>query len=163
MPDIRLGRIAELIILGIFGGQTPIITCMACQSSKDEGETWAVAKNIYRWLENERFDCRDLFASLYEIGQQVVTAESPAYLVVAVDPVNFEKPYAKAVEGVSVVHKASSPALDGRLLSKFCLPMPARIAWTQCNSAGSKFASLAQCVIYGSRWPMTRPSTASWS
>ena len=31
------------------------------------------------------------------------------YLVVAVDPVNFEKPYAEGIEGVSVVHKATPP------------------------------------------------------
>jgi hypothetical protein len=37
MPDVRLGRIAELMILGILGGQAPIVTCMARQSSKDEG------------------------------------------------------------------------------------------------------------------------------
>ena len=103
LPDKRLGRIAELIILGILGGQTPVITEIARQSSKDEGETWAVAKSIYRWLENKRFHSSDLFASLYSIGQQVVAAEQPKYLVVAVDPVNFEKPYAEAVEGVSVV------------------------------------------------------------
>jgi hypothetical protein len=114
LPDKRLGRVAELIILGILGGQTPVMTEIARHSSKDEGETWAVAKSIYRWVDNERFDSRDLFASLYQIGQQPIAAELPAYLVVAVDPVNFEKPYAEAVEGVSVVHKATPPALDGK-------------------------------------------------
>lgn len=69
MPDVRLARIAERILLGILGGQSPIVTCMARQSSKDEGETWAAAKKIYRWLENERFDSQNLSVSLYEIGQ----------------------------------------------------------------------------------------------
>jgi hypothetical protein len=114
LPDQRLKRVAERIILGILGGQTPVITEIARQNSKDEGETWAVAKSIYRWLENERFDSNDLFASLYSIGQQSVAAERPEYLVVAVDPVNFEKPYAEVVEGVSVVYKATPPALDGK-------------------------------------------------
>jgi len=31
-----------------------VITEMARQSSKDEGETWAAAKRIYRWMENKR-------------------------------------------------------------------------------------------------------------
>ncbi len=113
MPDKRMERVAEEIIMGILGGQTPVITEMARQSSKDEGETWAAAKRIYRWMENKRIKSQQLFASLYLIGQQVVAVENPAYLVVAVDPVNFEKPYAKAIEGVSVVHKATPPALDG--------------------------------------------------
>jgi len=55
-----------------------------------------------------------LYEGLYQIGQGVVEQESPAYLVVAVDPVNFEKPYAEAIEGVSVVHKATPPGLDGK-------------------------------------------------
>jgi|GEM_PF-3550316 len=114
LPDKRLGRVAERLILGILGGQTPVITEIAQQSAKDEGETWAVAKSIYRWLENKRFQSSDLFSSLYQIGQQIVTAEQPEYLVVAVDPVNFEKPYAEKIEGVSVVHKATAPALDGK-------------------------------------------------
>jgi hypothetical protein len=113
MPDKRMRRVAEEIIMGILAGQTPVITEMARQSSKDEGETWAAAKRIYRWMENKRIKSQQLFASLYLIGQQVMAAETPAYLVVAVDPVNFEKPYAKAIEGVSVVHKATPPALDG--------------------------------------------------
>jgi hypothetical protein len=113
MPDKRMRRVAEEIIMGILGGQTPVITEMARQSSKDEGETWAAAKRIYRWMENKRIKSLQLFASLYLIGQQVVALENPVYLVVAVDPVNFEKPYAKAIEGVSVVHKATPPALDG--------------------------------------------------
>lgn len=102
------------IILGILGGQTPVITEIARQISKDEGETWSVAKSIYRWLENERFDNSDLLDGLYSIGQQIVEEEQPERLVVAVDPVNFEKPYAEIVEGVSVVHKATPPALDGK-------------------------------------------------
>lgn len=114
MPDKRMGRVAEQIILGILGGQTPVITEMARQSSKDEVETWASAKRIYRWMDNKRIKSEQLFASLYLIGQEVVALESPKYLVVGVDPVNFEKPYAKAIEGVSVVYKATPPALDGK-------------------------------------------------
>jgi hypothetical protein len=114
LPDKRLRRVAELIILGILGGQTPVITAIARQSSKEVGETWAVAKSIYRWLSNKRFTSQELFEQVYAIGQQVVNVEKPEYLVVAVDPVNFEKPYAESIEGVSVVYKATPPALDGK-------------------------------------------------
>jgi hypothetical protein len=114
LPDKRLRRVAESIILGILGGQTPVITAIARQSSKEVGETWAVAKSIYRWLSNKRFTSQDLYEQVYAIGQQVVNDEKPEYLVVAVDPVNFEKPYAESIEGVSVVYKATPPALDGK-------------------------------------------------
>jgi hypothetical protein len=87
---------------------------MARTNSKAKGETWPIAKRIYRFLSNERVKTESLYQGLYQIGQEVVEQESPEYLVVAVDPVNFEKPYAEAIEGVSVVHKATPPGLDGK-------------------------------------------------
>ena len=101
------------MLLGILGGQTPLITGMARQNGKSEGETWAVAKSMYRLLGNKRLETKVLYQGMYEIGRQVVEREDPEYLVVAVDPVNFEKPYTKALEGVSVVHKATPPDLTG--------------------------------------------------
>jgi len=114
LPDKRLGDVVECILLGILGHQTPVITEMAGANSKQTGETWPLAKRIYRFLHNPRVKTESLYQGLYAIGQQVVEQENPAYLVVAVDPVNFEKPYAKAVEGVSTVHKATPPGLDGK-------------------------------------------------
>jgi len=114
LPDKRLGVVAQSIILGILGGQTPVITEMARTNSKTDGETWPIAKRIYRFLNNQRVKTETLYEGLYQIGQEAVERESPNYLVVAVDPVNFEKPYAEAIEGVSVVYKATPPGLDGK-------------------------------------------------
>ncbi len=114
LPDKRLGRVIENLVLGILGGQTPVIAGIARHNSKEEGDSWAVAKRIYRFLDNKRMKTQDLYEGLYQIGQQTVEQENPDYLVVAVDPVNFEKPYAKAVEGVSTVHKATPPDLNGQ-------------------------------------------------
>ena len=113
LPDKRMKKVLENMLLGILGGQTPVITGMARQSGKTEGETWAVAKSIYRLLGNKRLATRMMYQGLYEIGQQVVERENPDYLVVAVDPVNFEKPYTQVLEGVNVVHKATPPDLTG--------------------------------------------------
>ena len=54
LPDKRLKRVIEDMVLGILGGETPVITEMARQNSKTEGESWAVAKRIYRLLENKQ-------------------------------------------------------------------------------------------------------------
>ena len=113
LPDRRMQKVLENMLLGILGGQTPIITGMARQNGKTEGETWAVAKSMYRWLANKRLETTVMYQGLYQVGQKVVEGEKPEYLVVAVDPVNFEKPYTKALEGVSVVHKATPPDLTG--------------------------------------------------
>lgn len=114
LPDKRLGPVVVQIILGILGSQTPLVTGMARTNSKVDGESWPIAKRIYRFLYNRRVKTESLYQGLYAIGQQVVEQENPDYLVVAVDPVNFEKPYAEAIEGVSVVHKATPPGLDGK-------------------------------------------------
>jgi len=113
LPDRRMKKVLENMVLGILGGQTPVITGIARQSGKAEGETWAVAKSMYRLLENQRLITRIIYQGLYQVGQKVVEKENPEYLVVAVDPVNFEKPYTKKLEGVSVVHKATPPDLTG--------------------------------------------------
>jgi hypothetical protein len=113
LPDKRLRSVVVQIIVGILGGQAPIITVMARSNSKQEGGSWAIAKRIYRFVYNPRVKTESLYQGLYATGQQVVEREDPNYLVVAVDPVNFEKPYAKETEGVSVVYKATPPDLNG--------------------------------------------------
>ena len=113
LPDKRMKKVLNTMLLGILGGQTPVITGMARQIGKAEGETWSVAKSIYRLLGNQRLETGVIYQGLYQAGQQVVECENPEYLVVAVDPVNFEKPYTHELEGVSIVHKATPPDLTG--------------------------------------------------
>lgn len=113
LPDKRMRKVIETMLLGILGGQTPVITGMARQNGKEDGETWPVAKSMYRLLGNKRLQTGVLYQGLYETGQSIVASENPEYLVAAVDPVNFEKPYTKSLEGVSVVHKATPPDLNG--------------------------------------------------
>lgn len=114
LPDKRLWAVAEQMVLGILGSQTPVITEMAGSNSKREGSTWALAKRIYRLVHTQRVETEDFYQGLYASGQRSVERENPAYLVVAVDPVNFEKPYAEAIEGVSTVYKATPPDLAGQ-------------------------------------------------
>lgn len=114
LPDQRLQPVAEEMVLGILGSESPLITQMARQQNKSAGEIWAAAKRSYRFLENKRLATSELYEGLYQAGRQAVLREKPDYLVVAVDPVNFEKPYAQAIEGVSVVHKATPPDLGGQ-------------------------------------------------
>lgn len=113
LPDKRLKRVMEDMVLGILGGETPIITEIARQNSKDDGESWAVAKRMYRLLENKQVQTSQLYEGLYQVGCEAVAREELDYLVAAVDPVNFEKPYVKSIEGISTVHKSTPPDLSG--------------------------------------------------
>ena len=114
LPDRRLQRVPSLAVRRILGGQTPVITAMAQSVSRLESDTWPAAKRIYRFLYNERFDHQLLFEGVYRIGRCTVERECPERLVVAIDPVNFEKPYARALEGVSTVRKSTPPDHWGR-------------------------------------------------
>lgn len=113
LPDKRLKRVVALSMRGILGGQTPVVAAIAQSTSRLESDSWPAAKRIYRFLENERFSHRTLRKGLYRQGQRMVEREQPNYLVVAIDPVNFEKPYTQKLEGVSTVHKSTPPDLSG--------------------------------------------------
>lgn len=114
LPDQRLRRVVPLAVRGIVAGETPVITAMARSVERTESSTWAAAKRIYRFLENRRLPARLLEEGLYRCAQATIEEEEPDYLVVALDPVNFEKPYTHEAEGVSTVHKSTPPDRHGK-------------------------------------------------
>ena len=113
LPEKRLRRVVPEAVRGILAQETPVIAAMAQSTPRQEGSCWAGAKRIYRFVWNKRFNHHQLFKGLYRIGQRIVAEADPNYLVVALDPVNFEKPYTKKLEGVSTVHKSTPPDLKG--------------------------------------------------
>jgi hypothetical protein len=114
LPEKRLQRVVSLAVRCILTNETPVIAAMAQSVSRQEAECWAAAKRIYRFLENGRFNHHHLFKGLYGVARCTVAQASPAYLVVALDPVNFEKPYTEKLEGVSTVYKSRPPNLEGK-------------------------------------------------
>lgn len=113
LPEKRLQEVGELAVQGILAAQSPLVTQIAGGLEREEETAWPMARRIYRFLWNERFDHRDLLKGLYGIAQRVVDHYQPERLVVAIDPVNFEKPYTEALEGVSTVMKSTPPGPKG--------------------------------------------------
>jgi hypothetical protein len=113
LPDVRLPAVAELTVQGILSSESPVITQIARGVAHSEQTIWQSSKRVYRFMSNPRFSYRTLRKGVYRIAQAAVAAQAPAYLVSAVDPVNFEKPYTRSLEGVSTVHKSTPPALNG--------------------------------------------------
>lgn len=111
--DPRLRQGALLAVRGILAGQTPVIAAVAQSVSRLHAQPWATAKRIYRLLDNPRYTHQQWLAALYRVAQHTVSREAPPYLVVAIDPVNFEKPYTHKLEGVCTVHKSTPPDLNG--------------------------------------------------
>ena len=111
LPDRRLMTVTILLTQGIVASQSPIITQMARGVSRLDETIRPTCKRGYRFLANPRFTHRTLLKGLYRIAQRTVAAQHPDYVVVAVDPVNLEKPYTHELEGVSRVMKDTPPCL----------------------------------------------------
>jgi hypothetical protein len=114
LPEKRLRQVGSLAVRGIIGAESPVVTEIA-RALVREGETIRpMARRLYRFVWNRRFDHRDLLKGVYGIAQRAVAHHDPARLVVALDPVNFEKPYTKELEGISTVMKSTPPGREGR-------------------------------------------------
>ena len=92
LPEERLRRVVAQAVRGILAQETPVIAAMAQSISRQETDCWAAAKRLYRFMGNQRFNHHQLYKGLYRVEQRTVREEQLAYLVVALDPVNFEKP-----------------------------------------------------------------------
>jgi hypothetical protein len=114
LPEKRLREVAKLAVQGIIGGQSPLVTQMARGVAREDETIWPMAKRMYRFIWNERFSHRELLKGLYGIAQRTVAEHAPSHLVVALDPVNFETPYTKMLEGVSTVMKSTPPGPKGQ-------------------------------------------------
>ena len=111
LPDVRLRTVAELIAQGIVTSQSPVVTQIARGTRYTDETVWPTCKRAYRFLGNSRFTHRTLLKGMYRVAQRAVAEQKPKYLVVAVDPVNFEKPYTHNLEGVCRVMKDTPPCL----------------------------------------------------
>jgi hypothetical protein len=113
LPEKRLRAVGQLAVQGILGSQSPLLTHMARDIAHEEETIWPTAKRFYRFVWNKRFSHRDLLKGLYGIAQCTVAEHELPYLVIALDPVNFEKPYTEKLEGVSTVMKSTPPPPKG--------------------------------------------------
>ncbi len=113
LPEARLGAVVERMLRGIVPSQSPIVTQSARGAGHWDETVWPTCQRAYRFLGNQRFSFRTLRNGMSRLGQAAVTAPAPRYWVVAVDPVNFEKPYTHALEGVRTVIKSPPPSLTG--------------------------------------------------
>jgi len=114
LPEKRLRDVGHLAVQGVISGQSPLVTHMARGVEREEETIWPMAKRLYRFIWNKHFSHRDLLKGLYGIAQCTVARYEPSYLLVALDPVNFEKPYTRKLEGVSTVLKSTPPGERGK-------------------------------------------------
>ena len=109
MPEKRWQVVAELAVQGILGGQSPLVTQIARGVEREAETIRPMVRRLYRFIWSRRFSHRDLLKGLYGIAQHTIASMAPSELIVALDPVNFEKPYAQRLEGLSTVMKSTPP------------------------------------------------------
>jgi hypothetical protein len=114
VPEKRLRKVARLAVQGVIAGQSPLVTKMAGGLVREEETIRPMARRLYRFMWNGRFSHRELLKGLYGIAQRTVAEHAPSHLVVALDPVNFEKPYTKKLESVCKVMKSTPPGEWGQ-------------------------------------------------
>ena len=59
-PDQRLKKVAEEMVLGMLGSETPILTQRARHNDRSKGEVWATAKRSYRFDQEQGLDVEDM-------------------------------------------------------------------------------------------------------
>lgn len=113
LGDKRLGEVCVLMVQGILGAKSPLVTAMARSLERERSSVWALARRAYRFLWNERFTYRALLKGFCALAQHQVARYQVDRLVISVDPVNLEKPYTEELEGVSRVMKSTPPGPKG--------------------------------------------------
>lgn len=130
LPDARFAEGLQLLVAGMLSARSPQPAKAAAHAPQDGQDGQALAKRFYRLLQTPRFRHRDWLKLLYADARRVVEASAVERVLIALDPVNFEKAYAKRIEGISTVYKStppgSVPSQDARLTKGY----PALICYT---------------------------------
>lgn len=114
------GGLNELVA-GMLGAGSPQMTKAASSAPGQVKEPFSLAKRFYRLMSSDNYSHGDWLKALQRDARRVVEQAEEQQLVVALDMVNFEQPYAEQVEGISTVYKTTPPGSDGkaRLTSGF--------------------------------------------
>lgn len=112
LPDARLRTSLRFLLPGMLAAGSPHLAKAAAHAPHWTGSTWALTKQFYNLIHSPQFTHRDWLQALYTQAVAQVNQLAPGRrLLVAVDPMNLEKAYARKIEGVSKVLKKTPPGL----------------------------------------------------
>lgn len=121
LPDARYAASLHQLVVGLLAARSPHLTKAAAQTSDQTSTVWARTKCFYRLMTTPRFTHRIWLKQMYADARRVADEAEDRRIVVALDPVNFENPYTRKLEGISKVRKSTPP---GSLTDR-----PARITY----------------------------------
>jgi len=121
LPDARFAATLGQLLGGLLAARSPHLAKAAAHVGDRSKTPWARTKRFYRLMASPRFSHREWLRPLYADARDVVQRAGPRRVVVALDGVNLENPYARKLEGISRVRKSTPP---GSLTDR-----PARITY----------------------------------
>ena len=130
LPDARFAEGLQLLVAGMLAARSPQPAKAAAHAPQADQDETALAKRFYRLLNTPRFSHRQWLKLLYADARRVVEASKEKRVLVALDPVNFEKAYAKCIEGLSIVYKSTPPGSVPRQDARLTKGYPALIGYT---------------------------------
>jgi hypothetical protein len=130
LPDARFAEGLQLLATGMLAARSPQPAKAAAHAPQDDQDEKALAKRFYRLLKTPRFKHRQWSKLLYADARSVVDASDAERVLIALDPVNFEKAYAKRIEGISTVYKSTPPGSVPRQEARLTKGYPALICYT---------------------------------
>jgi hypothetical protein len=110
LPDARHRRALRQLVPGLLAARSPHLSKAAAHAPADTSRAWARTKRFYTLMHTDRFSHQDWLQVLYaQAVDQVNTLAPNRRLLVAIDPLNLEKAYARQIEGVCQVLKKTPP------------------------------------------------------
>jgi hypothetical protein len=127
LPDARYRQSFLQLVPAMLAARSPRPATAAAHAPNVATTPWALAKRFYSLLHTPRSSHHVWLGALYdEAAQQVVALPPGQRVLVALDPMNLEKAYARKVEGICRVHKKTPP---GSAPKKAGRKQKGRITW----------------------------------
>lgn len=114
LGDARFGEGLNELVAGMLGARSPQMTKAASSAPGQVKAPFSLAKRFYRLMSSANYSAADWLKTLQGDARAVVEQAGPEQVIVALDMVNFEQPYAEHVEGISTVYKATPPGPHGK-------------------------------------------------
>lgn len=130
LPDARFADGLRLLAAGMLAARSPQPAKAAAHAPQTDQDETSLAKRFYRLLRTPRFGHRQWLKLLCVDARQVVEASDVDRVIVALDPINFEKAYARRIEGISTVRKCTPPGTLPRQDARLTKGYPALMAYT---------------------------------
>ena len=130
LPDQRYRYSFRQFVPGMLAARSPQVSQAAAHAPNRGTESWYLAKRMYRLLDTPEFNHREWLKVIYADARRVAQQDPVERIIIALDPVNFEQPYAEKLEYLSEVWKSTPPGSLPQRAARITPGYPAIIAQT---------------------------------